>query len=103
MGKESKNISLKAILIIIGLGIWIIVLQNAGVIPTKQDVYVKGGYVDVDNTVRVKGSVDVTGSVEVDNMVDVNLNVLNRPVGSHRSYIIEGREYQAIDVFQSNK
>lgn len=96
METKGKNISLKAILIIIAIGIWAIVLQNSGVIPTKQNVYVKGGYVDVDGSVRVSGSVDV------DNMVDVNLNVLNRPVGSHRSYVIDGREYQAIDVFQSN-
>jgi len=97
METKGKNISLKAILIIIAIGIWAIVLQNAGVIPTKQNVYVEGGYVDVDGSVRVRGSVDV------DNMVDVNLNVLNRPVGSHRSYVIDGQEYQAIDVFQSNK
>jgi hypothetical protein len=36
---KSKNISLKAILIVIGLGIWVMVLQNAGVIPTKQTPY----------------------------------------------------------------
>ena len=65
METKSKNISLKAILIAIGLGIWVIVLQNAGIIPTKQNVYVKGGYVDVFgsvesvNTVRVRGSVDI--------------------------------------------
>lgn len=96
METKGKSISLKAILIIISVGIWAIVLQNASVIPTKQNVYVKGGYVDVDGSVRVSGSVDVN------NMVDVNLNVLNRPVGSHKSYVIDGKEYQALDVFQSN-
>jgi hypothetical protein len=73
METKSKNISLKAILIIIAVGVWAIVLQNAGIIPTKQNVYVKGGYmsVDVDNTV------DVRGSVDVDNTVDVNIYEIN--------------------------
>ena len=73
MENKSKNLSLKAILVIIGIGIWAIVLQNAGIIPTKQNVYVKGGYidadvsgsVDVDNTVRVRGDVDVDNTVSV--------------------------------------
>lgn len=79
MDTKSKSISLKAILIAIGLGIWIMVLQNAGIIPTKQNVYVKGGYVDVDNTVKVRGSVDVSGSVDVDNTISVSIDeVLGR-------------------------
>ncbi len=96
MESKNNNISLKVILGLIAIGIWAIVLQNAGVVPTKQNVYVKGGYVGMDGSVRVSGSVDV------DNMVDINLNVLGRPVGSHKSYVIDDREYQAIDVFQSN-
>lgn len=75
METKSKNISLKAILIAIGLGIWVMVLQNAGVIPTKQNVYVKGGYIDAD----VNGTVDVRGSVDVDNTVSVSIDeVLDR-------------------------
>lgn len=73
METKSKNISLKAILIVIGLGIWVIVLQNAGVIPTKQNVYVKGGYINAD----VNGTVDVSGSVSVDNEVDINISSVN--------------------------
>ena len=73
METKSKNISLKAILIAIGLGIWVMVLQNAGVIPTKQNVYVKGGYIDAD----VNGTVDVSGSVSIDNTVDINLEQIN--------------------------
>lgn len=99
---KSQNSTIKVILITICIGIWAIVLQNAGIIPTKQNVYVKGGYVDVSGTVDIDNTVRVNGSVEVDNMVDVNLNVLGRPVGSHRSYTINGQEYQAIDVFKSN-
>jgi hypothetical protein len=68
MDTNSKNISLKAILILIAIGIWAMVLQNAGVIPTKQNVYVKGGYIDVN------GNVDVSGSVSVDNTVSVSID-----------------------------
>lgn len=75
MKTKSKNISLKAILIAIGIGIWVIVLQNAGIIPTKQNVYVKGGYIDAD----IDGTVDVRGSVDVDNTVSVSIDeVLGR-------------------------
>ncbi len=70
METKSKNISLKAILIIMTIGIWAVVLQNAGVIPTNQNVYVNGGHVNV------KGSVDadVSGSVSVDNTVNQRLH-----------------------------
>jgi hypothetical protein len=74
METNSKNISLKAILIAIGLGIWVMVLQNAGVIPKlvgtengTQTVYVTGGNIDAD----------VNGSVSVDNTVDVNIHEIN--------------------------
>ena len=72
MEQKSKNISLKAILISIALGIWVIVLQNAGVIPTNQNV-------KVVNTVdaKVRGSVDVENEVEVSGNVDVNLEAIN--------------------------
>lgn len=73
METKSKNTSLKAILIFIAVGIWALVLQNAGIIPTNQNVYVDGGYV------RVSGDVDanVSGSVSVDNTVDINLSEIN--------------------------
>lgn len=72
METKSKNISLKAILITIAVGIWAIVLQNAGVIPTNQNV-------KVVNTVDVSGNVDadVSGSVSVDNTVDINISEVN--------------------------
>jgi len=73
METKSKNISLNAILIIMTIGIWAVVLQNAGIIPTKQNVYVKGGYVDVSGSVDA----DVSGSVSVDNTVDINLSAIN--------------------------
>jgi hypothetical protein len=78
MDTKSKNISLKAILIAIGVGIWVLVLQNAGIIPKLvgakngiQTVYVTGGSIDAD----------VSGSVSVDNTVDINISEIN----GHRS------------------
>lgn len=68
METKSKNISLKAILIIIAVGIWITVFQNAGIIPTEQ-------HVKVTNTVDANAS--VTGEVEVENTVDVNIEAIN--------------------------
>jgi hypothetical protein len=74
MDTKSKNISLKAILIAIGAGIWVLVLQNAGIIPKLvgakngiQTVYVTGGSIDAD----------VSGSVSVDNTVDINISEIN--------------------------
>ena len=102
MESKTKNISLKAFLIAIGAGIWVIVMQNAGLIPKlvgtengTQTVYVTGGNIDAD----VKGTVDVSGSVSVDNTVDVNIDeILGRPAGCRTSYSIDGREYHLLDV-----
>jgi len=85
---KSNNISLKAILIIIAVGIWGIFLQNVGVIPTKRSVFVEGGNIEafvqggkidasVEGTVDITNSVDVTGSIRVINEVDVNLASIN--------------------------
>ena len=72
MEAKTKNISLKAILLTIAVGIWAIVLQNAGVIPTNQNV-------KVVNTVDVNGSVRVSGEVDanVGNTVDINISAIN--------------------------
>ena len=48
-----------------------IILVTQGYGGGTQDVYVRGGSVDVDNTISVRGSVDV------DNAVDVNLQYIN--------------------------
>lgn len=91
---QGKNITLKGLILVTAIGIWVIALQNLGVIPVSQKV-------KVVEVVRVVGNVnaDVSGSVSVDNTVDVNLDeVLGYPVGCRRSYTIDGREYQSIDV-----
>jgi hypothetical protein len=69
METKSKSNFSKTILIVIAVGIWAIVLQNAGVIPTNQNVKVVN---EVDAYVR--GSVDVDGNVSVDNTVSVSID-----------------------------
>ncbi len=63
------------LIVALAVGVWVIVLQNSGIIPRVETQYVKvanivavRGSVDVDNTV------DVRGSVDVDNTVDMNLS-----------------------------
>lgn len=81
MEQERKE-SNKGILILICLGIWALVLQNAGIIPQldegqdrSQSVYVTGGSIDAD----IKDPVEVSGSVKVDNTVSVSIDeVLDR-------------------------
>ncbi len=70
-----KKLSIKNILLLICAGIWIIVFQNMGLIPTCQrvfvtnevDTYVRDGSIDIGNTVEtyVKG-----GSINVENEVE---------------------------------
>ena len=89
METKSKNISLKAILIIMTIGIWAVVFQNAGIIPTNQNVYVKGGYVNVDNTVDVYG------------YLDVNLDAINGK--SNAFYDFNGnKNYVRIPTYNGN-
>lgn len=61
---QLKTLSLKSILMAIAVGIWMLVLQNLGVIPVAQDV-------------RVKKTVKVSGNVDIDNTVDINLQEIN--------------------------
>lgn len=61
---QLKTLSLKTILVAIAVGIWMLVLQNLGVIPVAQDV-------------RIKKTVKVSGNVDVDNTIDVNLQEIN--------------------------
>lgn len=62
--KRIHNMSLKGILILIAAGIWMLVMQNMGIIPVSQNVH-------------VKNTVDVTGNVGVSNLIDVNLQEIN--------------------------
>jgi hypothetical protein len=105
METKSKNISLKAILITMTIGIWAIVLQNAGIIPTNQnvkvvntvDTYVNGGNIDAD----VSGSVDVDNSVDVSGYMDVNIEAINGK--SNAFYDWNGnKNYVRIPVYNGN-
>jgi hypothetical protein len=69
MDNKKQNI----LFIILIVGVWALVLQNAGIIPTKQNVYVKGGFIDAD----VSGSVDIDNTVDVSGEVDVNIEAIN--------------------------
>lgn len=69
MENQSLNKTSKIILLVIAMGIWAIVLQNAGVIPTSQNVKVVNG---VDT--YVNGTVKVSGSVDIDNTVSVSID-----------------------------
>lgn len=97
-----RNLSIKFLLIVIAIGIWANVLQNAGIIPSAgKQVYVVGGDIDAN----VSGAVDISNTVDVDvqNQVSVDIErVLGYPIGCHRSYTINGREFHAIDVYKSN-
>lgn len=64
-GLKFKILSLKSILVIIAIGIWMLVLQNLGIIPVTQDVSVKNT-VDVSGTVDVGNTVDVSGTVNTE-------------------------------------
>jgi len=62
---EISSKFIKTILILLTVGIWIIVFQNAGIFPRLSPVYISSeqpivvsGEVDVNNTVTVKGTVN---------------------------------------------
>lgn len=54
------NFSLRTMLLAIAIGIWILVLQNLGIIPVSQRV-------------NVANEVEIDGSVRIDNTVDVSV------------------------------
>lgn len=93
MEAKSINNSLKVILISIAVGIWAIVLQNAGIIPSNQNVIVNGGYVNA--------GIDGKVNVSVDNTVDVNLEQING--NSNAFYDFGGnKNYVRIPVMTDN-
>lgn len=90
-----NNVSQQVLLLIIGIGIWFIVLQNAGIIPTSQNVrvvntvdsYVKGGNIEAE----------VTGNVDVDNEVEVDIRRINGwNAANYNEYSIDGEEFHSL-------
>lgn len=63
---------LKTALVIIAVGVWIIVLQNAGVLPQ-----ISPQVVVADSALRIMGEVDVNNTVLVKGAVDVNIESIN--------------------------
>ncbi len=94
---EPKNN--KIILIVIACGIWAIVLQNMGIIPTTQDVEVVNS-VDVEGTIDVGNTVNVDGYIDVGE-VDVNISKIN---GYKNAFYDHGYDgvYNRIPVYTGN-
>ena len=70
LSKLQKKDSLSLLIVI---GVWILVLQNMGILPN---------HTKVDNQEDIDFPMEVTGAV------DVNIDrVLNYPIGCHASYI----------------
>lgn len=63
---------IKAALSLIVVGVWIIVFQNAGVVPTYNRQIVVA-----DSALRVYGEIDVVNTVFVKGNVDANLESIN--------------------------
>jgi hypothetical protein len=62
----------KTILIVIAIGIWIIVFQNAGIIPQAIPQRIVA-----DSAILVTGEVDVLNTVFIKGAVDANIESIN--------------------------
>jgi hypothetical protein len=62
----------KVTLVMIALGIWVLIFQNAGIIPQ-----VSPRRITVDSALRVTGSVDVDNTVFIKGSVDANIESIN--------------------------
>lgn len=88
---SNQNLFVKVMLVTIALGVWGIFIQNFTRTFKTQEVAVV-------NIVSTRPLEPV--SVNVENEVEVDLQkVLGYPVGCRRSYNVDGKEYQAIDVW----
>lgn len=64
----------KLILSLIAIGVWILVLQNTGIIPITHQVRVIN---EIDANITNAVDANVSGSVNVNNTVDVNIHAIN--------------------------
>ncbi|MBU3927272.1 MAG: hypothetical protein KKB74_05655 [Bacteroidetes bacterium] len=62
----------KTVLIVIAIGIWIIVFQNAGIIPQAIPQRIVA-----DSAILVTGEVDVLNTVFIKGAVDANIESIN--------------------------
>ena len=79
--------------VVIAVGIWILVLQNFGVLPSHTEV-------DNQVDVEVPNRMEVTGTVDVGNTVPVNLiQGQGSQIGYHQSYVDQnGNQMWSIDA-----
>ncbi len=69
---EPKSRFTKLTLLLLTIGVWIIVFQNAGIFPR-----IKPERITVDSALRVQGEVDVNNTVFVKGSVDANIESIN--------------------------
>ena len=74
MYSNNNSSILQVVLVTIAIGIWVLVLQNAGIFPKNQNVIVVN---EVEANVRGHVDAEVYGTVEVDNTVDINVQAIN--------------------------
>ncbi len=70
--QELSTRFIKTILILIATGIWMLVFQNAGILPSLSPQVVVA-----DSALRVTGEVDVTNTVFVKGSIDANIESIN--------------------------
>jgi hypothetical protein len=69
---EINSRFIKITLILIAVGIWVLIFQNAGLIPQ-----VAPQRIAVDSALNVTGSVDVDNTVFIKGSVDANIESIN--------------------------
>lgn len=62
----------KAVAIIIAIGIWVLVFQNAGIFPRISPMVVVA-----DSAMRITGEVEVNNTVFIKGSVDANIESIN--------------------------
>lgn len=63
---------IKSALVIIAIGVWVMVFQNAGIFPRVAPLTVVS-----DSAMRVMGEVDVNNTVFVKGSIDANIESIN--------------------------
>ena len=97
---SKKEIAFGIILLFIATGIWGIFMQNLGFFKSEERIVDQNEVqqVRVVNTIETNSYVK-GGNIEVDNTVDINLNeILGYPAGTRTSYTIDGKAYNSLDV-----
>ncbi len=69
---EINSKLIKWALILLTIGVWVLVFQNAGIFPR-----VKPQIIAVDSALKVKGEVDVNNTVFIKGSVDANIESIN--------------------------